>query len=97
MTGNGMVVTLSPGTNANTPTNPISKIDFTSFSNGTVTLGSDVYTSAATYTVPDANPISFLVKQVTYGQPTSISLTAYDACGSYPLFFGGGTGANWPR
>ncbi len=99
MTANGMVVNLTSATNSNTPNNPMSKIDFTKFANGTVTINNQLITAPLVYTLPAANTsqVSFLIKQVTYGQPTTISMQVYDTCGPYSLFFGGGTSAGWPK
>lgn len=97
MTAGGMVVTLTPGTNTNTPSNPITRINFTGFTNGTVKINGQAIAANSTYTVPaGAANVVFTINQVTAGQATTINLNVVDGCGEYPLFFGGGTGSGWP-
>jgi Cys-rich repeat protein len=97
VTAQGMSVTVSAGTNTNTPTNSMSEIRFTGFANGTVVLGNTVYRENATYTVPaGTTQVTFLINQVASGQATNISYTVKDTCGDFTTFDGGGTGVNWP-
>lgn len=97
MTPSGLEVTLTAATNSNISENPINKIDFTSFSNGTVTVVNRTYTSVSSHSFGAGVPTTqLLIKQVTKGQPTTIGMKVYDRCGAYPLFFGGGVSAGWP-
>lgn len=100
MTEYGMFVTLTGATNAGTPNNPLTAVKFVDIVNGKVTISgpNTVMTSGQTYTVPNnANTVSFLISQVTYGSPTTVNILVTDSCGpDYPLFFGGGSGVQWP-
>lgn len=98
MTAQGQLVTLTPATSSLLPNNPITQLKFTRLANGTVTIGGVVHNAPFIYTVPaGSTQIQFLVKQVTYGQSTTVELFAVDSCGNYSLFYGGGTGAGWPN
>ena len=97
MTAQGLQVTFSAGTNVNTPTNSMKRIDITSLNNGTVNQGSTVYTQPSSYTVPaGTTQVPLLIKQVTKGQETTIGFNIVDDCGNFSTLIGGGTGAGWP-
>ncbi len=98
MGANGLTVSLTAGTNAEVPSNQLYQIKFTGFDNGSVTINNSTYTQPFDYNVPaGTTTVSFIIKQVTYGQATNIALKAIDKCGENQQFFGGGPGAGWPN
>lgn len=97
MTADGMQVALAAGTNAVLISNSLSQIIFTNLTNATVVLQNSTQVTGAQTIGVENNAINFTIKQVTKGQPTTVTLKAVDSCGEYDLFFGGGTDAEWPN
>jgi len=99
MTAQGLKVTLTPGTNGNTSTNPIRSISFTSFDNASVTIDGKFYTQPVTHQISNSGgtqDITFFVNQVALNKASTVQMKVNDTCGPYDLFFGGGTQAGWP-
>ena len=86
------------GTTA-TPTqqnNPLTVLKFGAFQNAKVTLNGQPIASGQNVTMPpNTYAVDFTVERVTAGQATTVPLTVVDACGEWPTFVGGGTGAGF--
>jgi hypothetical protein len=64
--------------------------------NGRIELAGQSQTAAFSHAVPTTTDrVSFAVRRVTPGQPTTVPLTVVDECGAWPTFVGGGTGAGF--
>ena len=76
--------------------NRLTELRFGAFKNGTVTVNGQPVASNTVYPVPGiTNQVSFLVERTVHGQATTIPFEAVDACGAWPSFVGGGTGAGF--
>ena len=64
--------------------------------NGRIELAGQSQTAAHTYAVPTVTDrVTFAVRRVTPGQPTTVPLTVVDECGAWPTFVGGGANAGF--
>jgi hypothetical protein len=61
-----------------------------------VTLGGRPIASGQSVALPAGiSAADFTVERATPGQATTVPFTVVDACGSWPTFVGGGTGAGF--
>jgi hypothetical protein len=87
-------VSVSAGTSAGTPTNPLTGLRFTAVTNAIVYI--DLFAQAVPFTAPlppDATQATFLVARQTAGQASTVGFTITDSCGGWPSVVGGGPGA----
>jgi hypothetical protein len=76
--------------------NRLRELRFGSPVNGRIELAGQSQSAAFTHTVPaPTDRISFAVRRVSPGQPTTVPLTVVDECGAWPTLVGGGTGAGF--
>jgi hypothetical protein len=76
-------------------TNTLKSFTWTSLANATVTVdGIGPASQGQVMAIPaGAQGVTFQVRQVTAGQPTTVRFTVADACGDWSTFVGGGPGA----
>lgn len=88
-------VTVSAGTNANTPTNRLSSLTFAAPVNSSVDAGGQLaQTTGFSVSLPaGTTQTSFQVHRLVAGSPATVSFTAVDTCGAWPSFVGGGAAA----
>jgi hypothetical protein len=87
-------VTISATTNAGTPTNALTQIQFTSSSNALVYA--DLFAQSVPYTVtlpPGTASKTVYVGRLTPGQAATVRLVVTDRCGEWPSVVGGGPNA----
>lgn len=80
LSGKTQTITLTPAAN-----NPFQRIQFTSITNATVTIGNQTnQTTPFTYEIPETeglSPITFSLTKVTSEQAATVQLNVIDACG----------------
>lgn len=83
-------------TDTNALNNRLQSIAFGALQNAQVTLNGAAITDGQVVTLPAGTTTqTFTVRRAAAGQPTTVPLTVTDACGSWPTFVGGGTGAGF--
>jgi hypothetical protein len=92
-TGHRVQVTVTAGTNASTPTNNLSQLQFvTSTHIASPNALILPYNATVPFTTPAINAPSttFFLQQQNSSQPVTVALNVVDACGSWSTFVGGG-------
>jgi len=76
--------------------NEIRELRFGTLANARVTLAGQTITSGQVVTLPVRTArTTFSVQRATAGVSTTVPLSVVDACGTWPTFVGGGTGAGF--
>jgi len=95
-TGDGrLAVTLMADTRGPSGANRLTELRFGAGANALIDVaGQTGRTGAFTVPLPDRpTSLTFVVRRVTPGQPTTVPLTVVDDCGTWPTLVGGGVGA----
>ena len=95
-TGDGRLqVTIAAQTNAGTPTNALTQLQFTAATNAQFDIGNELNKVPPHFvTLPAGTQQATLyVRRVTAGQPATLHSTVTDGCGPWPTFVGGGPAA----
>jgi hypothetical protein len=88
-------VTVNATTNAGTPTNALTLLNFTAGDNARFDIGlqTDKVPPYSLPLPPGTQQATLFVERITAGQAATLQLTATDSCGAWPTFVGGGPGA----
>ena len=88
-------MTVVATSNAGTPANALSALQFAATTNASVDVGSQVG-ATGTFTVslaPGTMQTTFVVNRLNAGQASTVQLAGVDTCGEWPTLVGGGPGA----
>jgi hypothetical protein len=92
-----LLVTMTANTNLNTPTNELSRLEFSSVTNAQIFIG--LFAQQVPFSInlpPGSTSTQFILHQVTAGQASTVQAVVTDTCGAWPTLVGGGAQAFLP-